>query len=186
MAILSYSMICSLDGFISDLGGNFEWAEPDAEVHAYVNDREREIGTYLYGRNLYETMAVWETDPSLADHSPEMADYADLWKRADKIVYSTTLEAVTTTRTRLANRFDPDEVRTLKAEADRELTIGGASLAGAALRAGLVDEVQLYVVPIVIGSGVPVFPTDLRLDLELVDQRRFTGGTLHLAYRPLR
>jgi dihydrofolate reductase len=184
MAILSYSMICSLDGYICDTDGNFEWAEPDAEVHAFVNDREREIGTYLYGRRLYETMAVWELEPALAEHSPEMADYADLWKRADKIVYSTTLDDAPTTRTRLARSFDPDEVRTLKADAESEITIGGAALAATALRAGLVDVVGLYVVPVVVGSGTPVFPTDLRLDLELLDQRRFTNGTLYVTYRP--
>ncbi|MFP4513243.1 MAG: dihydrofolate reductase family protein [Acidimicrobiales bacterium] len=184
MAILSYSMICSLDGYINDTDGNFEWAEPSAEVHAFINDREREVGTNLYGRHLYETMAVWETDPSLADQSPEMADYAQMWKRCEKIVYSTTLDGTWTSRTRLAKTFDPDEIRDLKATADAEIAIGGATLAASALRAGLVDEIRLYVVPVVIGSGTPVFPTDLRLDLELLDERRFDNGTLYLSYRP--
>lgn len=184
MAILSYSMICSLDGYINDVDGNFEWAEPSAEVFAFVNDREREVGTNLYGRRLYEMMAVWETDPSLADHGPEMADFAQMWQRVDKIVYSTTLDDIWTSRTRLANTFDPDEVRDLKATADAEISIGGATLAAAALRAGLVDEIGLYVVPVVVGAGTPVFPTDLRLDLELLDERRFDNGTLFLRYRP--
>jgi dihydrofolate reductase len=181
-ARLHYSAICSLDGFVADESGRFDWARPSAEVHAFVNDQERPIGTYLYGRRMYETMRVWET---LDEPEPEMRDYAAIWRAADKIVYSRTLDEVTTARTRLERELDPEAVRRLKAEAGADLSIGGAALAAEALRAGLVDELQLLLSPIVIGRGNPVLPDDVRIPLELLEERRFENGVVHLRYRIL-
>ena len=183
MGKLIYSAITSLDGHISDVDGNFDWAEPDAEVHAFVNDLERPVGTHLYGRRMYETMRFWETGGTDAGEPPEMHDYAEIWRAAEKIVYSTTLEEVSSARTRIERAFEPDAVRRLKAQSDRDLGIGGPHLAAHALRAGLVDEYHLFVAPIVVGGGTAALPDGLRLELELLDERRFANGTLYLRYR---
>jgi dihydrofolate reductase len=181
MAKLIYSALCSLDGYTTDENGAFEWAAPDREVSAHVNEIERPIGTYLYGRRMYETMVYWETTDD--DESPEVRDYVGIWRAADKVVYSSTLSAVTSTKTRLEREFDPDSVRRLKAGAEHDLSIGGPSIAAHALAAGLVDEIQLYLNPVVIGGGTQALPTGVRLDLELLDQHRFGGGVVYLRYR---
>jgi dihydrofolate reductase len=182
MADLIYAALASLDGYIEDEGGKFDWAEPDEEVHSFVNELERGIGTYLYGRRLYETMAVWETWP-LEDQPEYIRDFAELWRAADKIVYSRTLETAATPRTRIERDFDPDAVRRLKEEAEGDLAVGGAELAGQAFRAGLVDELHLFLAPVVVGGGKRALPDGLRLPLELVDERRFDSGFVHLHYR---
>lgn len=171
--------ITSLDGYVADQNGNFDWGMPDEEVHSFVNDFERPIGTYLYGRRLYEVMTWWEPIP--ADGTIE-GDFAEQWRAADKIVYSTTLDSVSTTRTRLERQFDPDAVRALKDSADTDISIGGPKLAGQALRAGLVDEVHQLISPVIIGGGKPFLP-DIRLDLELLDTRRFGNGVVYVRYR---
>jgi dihydrofolate reductase len=183
MGRLIYAAITSLDGYIEDEEGKFDWAEPDEEVHAFVNDLERSVGTYLYGRRMYETMVGWETDPTLAEQSPLMADFAEIWQAADKVVYSTTLETVSTARTRIERAFESDAVRTMKARAERDLTVGGANLAADAFEAGLVDECHLFLVPVVVGGGKRSLPAGRRVDLELMDERRFGNGTVHLRYR---
>jgi dihydrofolate reductase len=183
MARLIYSAITSLDGYNADEDGNFDWAAPDQEVHTFVNDLERPVGTYLYGRRMYEVMAPWETDPTLADQSPVMREFAELWQAADKVVYSRTLETASTARTRIERDFDPEAVRRLKATAGRDLTVGGPDLAAQAIKAGLVDEFQLLLVPIIVGGGRPSLPSTLRLELELLDERRFGNGIVHLRYR---
>ncbi|OEV02998.1 dihydrofolate reductase family protein [Streptomyces oceani] len=182
MGRLIYSTIASLDGYMTDKEGNFDWAEPDSEVHAYLNDLERPIGTYLYGRRTYDVMTCWETDPSLAEQGSVMRDYAELWQAADKVVYSTTLEAPVTTRTRLERSFEPEAVRRLKTSTERDLSVGGADLAKQAVRAGLVDEYHLYLVPILVGGGTTIFPEDVRVPLTLREERRFAGGMVHLRY----
>ena len=183
MAKLIYSALTSLDGYIADENGNFDWAAPDEEVHAFVNDLERPVGTYLYGRRMYEVMRAWETADTFADQRPVMQDFAQIWQAADKIVYSKTLDTVSSARTRIGRGFDPDAVRQLKAGAGRDLTVGGPDLAAQAIRAGLVDEWQLFLTPIVVGGGNPALPDDVRVNLELLDARRFTGGVVHLRYR---
>jgi dihydrofolate reductase len=183
MAKLIYSAISSLDGYIEDEAGGFDWAVPDDEVHAFVNDLERSAGTYLYGRRMYETMVGWETDPSLAAQSPLMRDFAASWQAADKVVYSTTLDAPSTARTRIERAFDADQVRQMKASASRDLTVGGPDLAAQAFRAGLVDECHLVLTPLIVGGGKPSLPDGVRLELELLEERRFAGGTVHLHYR---
>jgi dihydrofolate reductase len=183
MAKLIYSAIMSLDAYIEDQNGNFDWAVPDETVHRFINDLERAAGTYLYGRRMYETMAVWETDPSLAAESPWMGDFAAIWQAADKIVYSRTLETVSTARTRLERAFDPEAVRRLKATTKQGILIGGPALAAHAFRARLVDECHLFLVPIVVGSGKRSLPDNVRLELELVAERRFGNGMVHLHYR---
>jgi dihydrofolate reductase len=183
MAKLTYTAITSLDGFIEDEGGRFDWAMPDAEVHAFVNDLERPVGTHLYGRRMYETMAVWQTVGVEPDGtSPEELDFAEVWRALDKIVYSRTLDAVSTPRTRLEREFDPDAVRRLKAAADRDLSISGPDLAGHAFAAGLVDEVHLFVFPIVVGGGKPGLPRGVRVELALLEERRFGNGVVHTRY----
>ena len=177
-----YSALASLDGYIEDDDGSFSWAEPDEEVHAFVNDLERGIGTYLFGRRLYETMAVWETDPRLGDQSPVMRDYAEIWQAADKIVYSRTLESAPTARTRIERDFAPAVVDELKAVAERDLSVGGAELAAHAFRAGLVDECHLFLAPVLVGAGKRCLPPDVRLELELLDERRFGNGMVYLRY----
>jgi dihydrofolate reductase len=181
MAKLLYSAIASLDGYIAD--GNFDWAVPDEEVHAFINDLDRPLGTYLYGRRMYETMVGWETDHTLAEQSPVMRDFTKIWQAADKIVYSRTLEAVSTARTRIERDFEPDAVRQMKASAQRDMIVGGADLAAHAFRARLVDECHLFVVPIVVGGGKRSLPDDVRVKLELLDERRFEGGVVYLHYR---
>jgi dihydrofolate reductase len=183
MAKLIYSAIASLDGYIADEDGNFDWAVPDEEVHAFINDLARPYGTYLYGRRLYETMVGWETDHTLAEQSPLMRDFAQIWQAADKIVYSRTLEAVSTARTRIERDFEPDAVRQMKASTQRDMIVGGADLAAHAFRARLVDECHLFVVPIVVGGGKRSLPDDVRVKLELLDERRFEGGVVYLHYR---
>ena len=183
MAKLIYSAIASLDGYVADEDGKFDWAFPGEEVHAFINELERPIGTYLYGRRMYETMAFWETEPSDAEAEPAMREFAEIWRAADKVVYSTTLDSPSTARTRIERRFDFDSVRHLKDEAGSDLTIGGAHLAGQALRAGLVDELQLFLAPIVVGAGTRALPDDARVPLELTDERRFGNGIVHLRYR---
>jgi dihydrofolate reductase len=181
-AKLIYSAITSLDGYVADDQGNFDWAAPDEEVFAFVNDLERPIGTYLYGRRLYEVMAVWETlDVSASTATTQ--DFADIWRSADKIVYSTRLTAAFTTRTRIESAFVPDAVRQLKGTAERDLTVGGATLAAAALRAGLVDECHLLMNPVVVGGGTRSLPDAVRQRFELVDLRRFGNGVVHVHYR---
>jgi dihydrofolate reductase len=182
VAKLIYSAIASLDGYVADEDGNFDWAEPDEEVHRFVNDLERPVGTYLYGRRMYEVMAFWETAGG-ADQPPFARDYAEIWRSADKIVYSKTLERVSSAKTRIERDFDPDAVRQLKETADQDLTVGGPDLAGQALAAGLVDECQFFVAPVVVGGGTRALPDGVRLDLELLDERRFGSGVVYLRYR---
>ena len=182
MAKLIYSAITSLDGYVADDGGGFDWAAPDEEVHAFVNDLERPVGTYLYGRGMYETMAVWET-MGRAGEPLVVADFAQLWRAAEKIVYSSTLDGVVTPRTRLEHSFEPDVVRQLKETAARDLTIGGPGLAGQALEAGLVDECRLFVTPVAVGGGAPALPRHARLKFALLGERRFGGGVVYLRYR---
>jgi dihydrofolate reductase len=182
MAKLIYSAISSLDGYVADEDGNFDWAVPDEEVHAFINDLDRPLGTYLYGRRMYETMAGWETDPTLAGRSPLIQDFAQIWQAAHKIVYSRTLEAVSTTRTRIERNFDPEAVRQMKSLARRDLIVGGPELAARAFEANLVDECHLFVAPIVVGGGKRSLPDDVRLKLELLDERRFGNSMVYLYY----
>jgi dihydrofolate reductase len=182
MAKLIYSAIASLDGFIADENGNFDWAAPDQEVHAFVNDLERPVGTYLYGRRMYEVMAVWETMPTTADH-PAEHDFASIWRGADKVVYSKTLEAASTTRTRIERDFDPGAIRRMKAESEQDIGVGGPELAAHAIRAGLVDEYQLFLTPIIIGRGKPALPDDVRVPLDLRAVQQFGSGVVYLNYR---
>ena len=182
MAKLIYTAIASLDGYVADEDGNFDWAEPDAEVHAFVNDLERPIGTHLYGRRLYEVMVFWETIPTI-DEPPAFKDYADIWRAADKIVYSKTLATVSSARTRIERDFDPETVRQILASAATDISLGGAELAAEAFKAGLVDECHLLLVPWVVGGGKRALPDNVRLKLELLDERRFHSGVVHLHYR---
>jgi len=182
MAMLVYSVIASLDGYTVDADGRFDWAEPADDVHAHVTATERRIGTYLYGRRMYETMAAWQTLGTDPGDSPVTRDYGDVWRGADKVVYSATLDAVSTPRTRLETSFDPAAVRAPKAAADADLSVGGASLGASALRAGLVDECRIYVAPVVVGGGTPWLPDGLRLRLQLLDEQRFTSGMVYLRY----
>jgi dihydrofolate reductase len=165
-----------------DEEGNFDWAAPDDEVHAFVNELERPIGTYLYGRRMYETMVAWEHPEAFAQE-PVTQDFAAIWQAAEKIVYSKTLAAVSSARTRLERAFDPDAVRQLKASAERDLSIGGSTLAAQAIAAGLVDELHLFLTPVIVGGGTPSLPAGVRAELELVDEHRFAGGVVHLHYR---
>jgi dihydrofolate reductase len=179
---LIYSALASLDGYVEDTRGDFSWAAPDDEVHAFVNDLERPIGTYLYGRRMYETMVFWET-ASTADEQPAVSrDFAEIWQAAQKVVYSRTLGEVTSVRTRLEREFDPATIRRLKESSDRDITIGGAELAGRAIAAGLVDECHLFLHPIAVGRGRPALSIDGHVQLELLDEHRFGGGVIHLRY----
>jgi dihydrofolate reductase len=182
MAPLVYSPITSLDGYTEDASGSFDWAAPDEEVHAFVNDRERSIGTYLYGRRMYETMRFWEHPDAFADESATVREYAAIWQAADKVVYSRTLQQPSTARTRLEAEFHPDAVRKLKADADRPISVGGPELAAAAFRAGLVDEVALFLTPVMVGGGKPALPSDVRLGLDLAEVHRFAHGAVYLRY----
>jgi len=186
MAKLIYSAITSLDGYVADEDGNFDWAAPDEEVHAFINDLQRPVGTYLYGRRMYETMVGWETDPTLADRAPVMRDFAEIWQAAEKIVYSKTLEAVSSARTRIERDFDPEAVRQMKARAEHDISVGGPELAARAIKAGLVDECHLFVAPMVVGGGKRSLPDNVRLKLELLDERRFSSGMVFLHYRTRR
>jgi dihydrofolate reductase len=196
VAKLIYSAIASLDGYVEDTTGAFDWSAPDHEVHAFINDLERPIGTYLYGRRMYETMTYWETagieagqtEPECGPVQPEGDpgdDFARIWRAAEKVVYSRTLPAPTTVRTRLERSFDPAEVLRLKQSSTSDLSIGGADLAGQALAAGLVDECQVFLGPIAVGGGKPAFPLGVRLRLGLLDEHRFRGGTVYLRYAVL-
>jgi len=183
VAKLIYVTNLSLDGFIEDEHGRFDWTEPDDEQFAFVTDLVRPIGTYLYGRRLYETMAVWETDPALGAISELRAAFAHVWQAADKIVYSTTLDAVSTARSRIERSFDPDAIRERKDTANRDLMVGGANLAAHAFSAQLIDECHLFVGPAIVGRGKPALPRDLRVDLELLEERRFDNGVVYLRHR---
>jgi dihydrofolate reductase len=173
----------SVDGYIEDEHGSFDWTAPGDDVFAFITDLLRSVGTYLYGRRMYETMAVWETDPTLAAQSELRADFATVWQGADKVVYSTTLEAASTAKTRLERSFDPDSVRDMKASATSDLTVGGPNLAAHAFKAGLVDECQLFIYPVLVGRGKPALPSDTRAELELLDERQFSNGVMYLRYR---
>jgi dihydrofolate reductase len=180
MTKLIYSAIASLDGYIEDAQGTFDWAAPDEEVHAFVNDLERPIGTYLYGRRMYETMRFWET---ANDPSPVSRDFAAIWQAADKIVYSRTLQEITSARTRVEREFDPAAILALKESSAADITIGGPELAGQAIAAGLVDECQLFVSPVLVGGGKRALPDNVRVDLALLGERRFDNGVVYLRYR---
>jgi len=183
MAKLIYSTIMSLDSYIADEDGNFDWAEPDEEMHRFVNDLERPVGTYLYGRRMYETMVYWETTHTLADRPPFVQDFTEIWQAADKVVCSPTLETASSARTRIERHFDPEAVRRMKVTAGRDITVGGPDLAAQAIKARLVDEWELFVAPIVVGGGTQSVPNTIRLKLELLDERRFGNGVVHLHYR---
>jgi len=182
MAKLIYSAITSLDGYVADRDGAFDWSAPDAEVHQFVNDLERPIGTHLYGRRMYEVLVAWETMPPDPDE-PVVDDFAEIWRTAEKIVYSSTLDRVSSARTRIERTFDADAVRSLKTTADADISIGGPELAAHALRARLVDELHLFLTPVIVGGGNPALPTDLRIDLELVGHHTFANGVVHLHHR---
>jgi dihydrofolate reductase len=182
VARLIYSAIASLDGYTADEAGNFDWAAPDAELHAFVNDLERGVGTHLYGRRMYETMAVWETMDVSAEPDV-MRDYAEIWRAADKVVYSRTLAAPSTPKTRIEREFDPEAIRRMKEAADRDVSVGGPGLAAHALRAGVVDEIQLLLVPVVVGGGTRALPDGLRAGLDLLDERSFASGAVYLRYQ---
>jgi dihydrofolate reductase len=182
MAKLIYSTLTSLDGYIADEEGNFDWAMPDEEVHTFINDLERPVGTHLYGRRMYETMIYWETAHTVADHPVEQ-DFAEIWRAAEKVVYSNTLQTVSSTRTRIERAFDPDAIRQMKASAERDISVGGPELAAQAFGAGLVDEYHLFLTPIVIRGGKRALPEGVRVVLELLDERRFGNGMVYLHYR---
>jgi dihydrofolate reductase len=184
MAMLTYSALMSLDGYVEDERGKFDWAAPDDDVHAFVNELERSVGTYLYGRKMYETMVSWENLPTPSTQPPSIREYAEIWQSANKIVYSKTLDAVSSAKTRVEREFDTEAVRELKARASSDLSIGGAELAAQAIAAGLVDEYHLFLVPVLVGGGKRALPEDgVRVNLELLDERRFERGTVYLRYR---
>jgi dihydrofolate reductase len=183
MGKLIYSAITSLDGYVADREGNFDWAEPDEEVHTFVNDLERPVGTYLYGRRMYETMVFWETAYREAAHPSHLHDFAEIWRAADKIVYSKTLQTLSSAGTRIERDFDPQAVLQLKAKAGRDISVGGSDLAAQAIGAGLVDEYHFFIAPAVVGGGKRFLPSDVGLELELLDERRFKQGMVYLRYR---
>lgn len=183
MGKLIYSVIESLDGYVADESGNFGWAEPDESVHSFINDLQRPLGTYLYGRRMYEVMAAWDTIGAVGDQPPFIEDFARVWRAADKVVYSSTLSRVSTDRTRIERGFDAVTVQRMKAESKRDMSIGGPKLAAAVIEAGLVDEYQLFVVPVIVGGGTPAFHGGIRLELELIGERRFDSGVVYLDYR---
>ena len=182
MAKLIYFTLASLDGYIADADGKFDWAEPDAEVHTFVNELARPAGTYLYGRRMYEVMTAWEDPEAVAGQPPHITEFAEIWQAADKVVYSRTLEEARTERTRIEREFDPETVAQMKESAERDLMIGGPDIASHAFRAGLVDEVQLVLAPIIVGAGNRALPDDVRLELELLDERRFENGMVFVRY----
>lgn len=183
MARLIYSMIQSLDGYVADAAGKFDWAEPDESVHTFANQLQRSVGTNLLGRRMYEVMSAWETLGTHGDEPAYIEEFGELWRASDKVVYSTTLGSVCAARTRIERAFEPDAVRRMKDELARDISIGGPTLAAHAIAAGLVDEYQLFVVPVVVGGGTRCLPDGIRLDLQLVDQRRFDNGTVYVSYR---
>ena len=182
MAKLIYSPIASLDGYVEDADGNFDWSAPDPEVHAFINENERSIGTYLYGRRMFETMRPWATISLTEEMAPTIREFAEIWRAADKIVYSTTLHDVACPRTTTSAAFEPAAICELKESLATDISVGGASLAARALRAGLVDELRLILVPVAVGAGKPALPPDLRLQLSLADLRRFDSGVVYLRY----
>jgi dihydrofolate reductase len=184
MGSLIYSAIASLDGYIADEKGKFDWGEPDEEVHEFINELQRPIGTHLYGRLLYEVMAAWETI-NTPDQPAYIQAFAEIWQAANKIVYSRTLASPSTARTRIEPEFDPEDVRGLKETAETDLLVGGPNLAAHAFEAGLVDECHLFVAPMIVGGGKRFLPDKLRQKLELTDERRFGNGMVHLRYRVL-
>jgi dihydrofolate reductase len=183
MARLIFSAIMSLDGYIEDEEGNFDWGAPDEEVHSFVNDLERPVGTYLYGRQMYETMVYWETAHALADQPHCVRDFTEIWQAADKIVYSTSLETVSSAKTRLEREFDPRVIQEMKSTQERDITVGGPNLAAQAFNAGFVDECQLFLMPVVVGGGKSALPDNVRLELELLSERHFRSGVVFLQYR---
>jgi dihydrofolate reductase len=183
VARLLYVALTSLDGYIEDKNGNFDWAAPDDEVHRFINDLTRPIGTFLYGRKMYETMVVWESIHALPDQSPVMLDFAEIWQSADKIVFSTTLASASSARTRIEEGFNPEAIRRLKSDLNQDIAIGGADVGGQALRAGLVDECHFFISPVIVGGGKHGLQGDLRLNLELLEERRFGSGMVYLRYR---
>jgi dihydrofolate reductase len=183
MANLIYTTNMSLDGYIEDMDGKFDWTDPDEEYFRFITNLIRADGTHLYGRRTYESMMVWETDPNLAAESPLMRYFAEVWQSADKIVYSRTLEAVSTRKTQIERNFDPETIRRLKENVEQDIHIGGAELAAQAFRSGLIDECHLFIAPIIVGGGKPALPDNVRLNLELLDERRFGNGVAYLRYR---
>jgi dihydrofolate reductase len=183
MAKLIYAMNTSLDGYINDEEGKFDWSEPDEELHRFFNELERPLGTHLYGRRLYETMSYWQDPGDLTEQPDYIRDFAEIWRNTDNVVYSRTLDSASTPRTRIERELDPAAVRRMKESAEPDLSVGGPGLAADALRAGLVDELHQVLHPIVVGGGTPWLPAGLRLELELLDERRFAGGAVHLHYR---
>jgi dihydrofolate reductase len=183
MGKLIYIANVSIDGYIEDSHGSLDWTEPDDEVFAFITDLIRSVGTYVYGRRMYETMAVWETDPALAAQSSLTGEFARIWQAARKVVYSATLNDVSTVNTQLERVFEPSTLRDLKASAPSDLTIGGPNVTAHAFKAGLVDECQLLIHPVFLGAGKPSLPRDLRADLELLDERRFGNGAVYVHYR---
>ena len=184
MAQLIYSAIASADGYIEDAAGAFDWAAPDEELFCFINDLERPVGTYLYGRRMYQTMRYWETAHTVPGQPSSVRDFTGIWQAAEKIVFSKTIESVPTARTRIERNFNPDMVRQLKSVTEQEMTVGGADLAGQAIRAGLVDELRLFLVPAIVGGGKHAIPNGVRSDLELLDTRRFACGAVYLRYCP--
>jgi dihydrofolate reductase len=180
--VLIYSAIVSLDGYTADQEGKFDWGEPDEEVLGLINDLERPVGTYLYGRRMYEVMRYWE-DTDLAGRSAATREFAGIWRQADKVVYSTSLPETSAARTRIERSFDAEGIRALKQRGD--VSIGGPTLAAHSIRAGLVDEYQLFVTPVIVGGGLPALPSGVRASLDLADQRRFASGVVYLRYRAI-
>jgi dihydrofolate reductase len=183
MAKLIYSALTSLDGYVADEDGAFDWAAPDEEVHTFFNDRERPVGTYLYGRRMYEVMVAWESPQAVTSQPTFVRDFAAIWQGAEKIVYSRTLDAVSSARTLIERTFDPEAIRRMKSQAGRDITVGGPHLAAYAMRAGLVDEYNLFVAPVVVGGGNSALPAGVRVQLELLDEHRFGNGVVYLRYR---
>jgi dihydrofolate reductase len=184
MARLIYSAIASADGYVEDAAGHFDWAAPDEELVRFVNDLERPVGCYLYGRRMYETMLYWETAHTVSGQPSSVQEFARIWQAAEKIVFSKTLASVSSARTRIERTFDPGMVRQLKSATEHDMTVGGAHLAGQAIKAGLVEELQLFLVPVIVGGGKRALPSGVRSDLELLDTRRFASGAVYLRYRP--
>jgi len=183
MASLIYSAIASLDGYIEDEQGKFDWAAPDDEVYGFISDLERPVGTYLYGRRMYETMVYWETEPTGGDEAAVVRDFAEIWRAAEKVVYSRTLPTVSSERTRIEREFDAAAIRRLKESSRSDITIGGAELAGLAIAQGLVDECRLFLGPVLVGGGKRALPAGVHVELELLDERRFRSGVVYLRYR---
>ncbi len=184
MGKLIYSAIASADGYVEDAAGSFDWAAPDEEVHRFVNDLERPVGTYLYGRRMYETMLYWQTAHTMPGQPPFVREFASIWQAAEKIVFSKTLKTVSSAKTRIERNFDPGMAGQLKSATGHDMTVGGAGLAGQAIKAGLVDELQLFLVPVIVGGGKRALPHGVRSDLELLDTQRFASGAVYLRYRP--